>query len=117
MSNRGVFLNYTVCISLLPKTFRLLSYCLLPPPFMDCPTLFSKPTVDWARLTVKKKKKTLLSHTRKIPFTKWQFSCNHPIQASFIAASLLLFHFFNFRLCTQIYYANFDYTILTESYM
>ena len=39
------------------------------------------------------------------------------MQASFIAALLLLYNFFNFRLYVQIYHANFDYSMVTGSYL
>ena len=118
MFNRVISLNYTSCITKnVPPPFIL----LVVPTMYGLPQLFP-PTyhlggnpVDWARPAAKKK--MFISHSRKISLTKEQISCNHPIQASFIAALLLLYNFFNFRLHVQIYHANFDYSIVTESYL
>ena len=106
---------------ILPRLFALPSSCLLSPPGMDCPTTSPKPTV-WGKPgrlgpSSSQKKKKIISHTRKSFLTKQQFSCDHPIQASFIAASLLLYHFFNFRLYVKIYHATFDYSMVTKSYL
>ena len=96
------------------KMFHLISPCLLPPPCMDCSTPSPKPTfgenlVDGGQ-SEPSSKKMLIPHTRKIILTKKYFSCNHPIQALFIAVviAVICFFFFNFRLYIQIYHANSD---------
>ena len=113
-----IFLNYIPCIPILPKMYHLLLSCLWPLPCMDCPALSPKPTVCWKpcrwgknpiQQQKKEKKKILISHTRKIPLIIQQFSCNHPIQASFKAVVIVaVSFFFNFRFYIQIYHANFD---------
>ena len=70
---------------------------------------FGENPVDWARPTARRKKRSFS--------TPEKVSCDHPIQASFIAASLLLYHFFNFRLYVKIYHATFDYSMVTKSYL
>ena len=79
---------------------------------MDCHTPSSKPY----RLgpPSSQKEKGSIPTPEKSPSPNTNF---HVIQASFIATSLLLYHFFNFRLYVHIYHANFDSLMVTESYL
>ena len=81
---------------ILPKNFCLLSSGLLPPPCIDSSTPSSIPIIwekpyRWRRGRESRPAahKMLISHTRKIPLTKQQFSCNHPIRASFMTVITL----------------------------
>ena len=119
-SSRMMFLNYTPCVSHLTKNVPLLQSSQLPPPGMDCPASFPKPlgeTLQMGRESTPAAKKLLISLTAKIPLTKQQFSCNHPMQASFIAAVMLLYRFSHFRLYLHIYHANLDQSMDTNSYL
>ena len=81
-------------------------------PCIDCHTPSSKPY----RLgpPSSQKEKGSIPTPEKSPSPNTNF---HVIQASFIATSLLLYHFFNFRLYVHIYHANFDSLMVTESYL
>ena len=77
---------------ILPKMFPLLSFSLLSPPCMDCPTFSSKPTI-WENLIDGGRILLHFLH-RKNPLHQMQFSCNHPIQASFISVVIAVVSFF-----------------------
>ena len=89
VSSRIISLNYTLCSPHLTKNVPLLSCCVLPQPCMDCPTPSPKPTIQGKRCRWREnpdqQQKNAHYPLQKIPFTKQQFSCNHPKQASFIA--------------------------------
>ena len=53
--------------------------CLAPSPKPLEETLYMSPESCLAI------KKMVIFYAKKIPHTKWQFSCNHPIQTSFKA--------------------------------
>ena len=118
LNRRIISLNYSPYIPHLTKNVPPTSALLVPLTtwsiHMGCPTLhantpFGGNPVD-GRGIPPNSKKVPISNTKKIPLTKSQFSSNHLIQASFIAAVIviLFYHFFNFRSYIQIYHANFD---------
>ena len=61
------------------------------------------------------KTKTKKNNKKKKCFHVKKFSCNHPIQASFIAVSLLCQFLTSGFMHIQICHANFDNSMVTES--
>ena len=58
----------------------------------------------------------LIFHTRKIPLTKQQFSCNHPIQTSFIAViALFIVYLQSFFFYLQALYTDISYILILIS--
>ena len=117
MSSIVISLSYTSSIfPILSKMFSLLSSCLLPHHVWTASTLplnlqLGGNPVDRTRPAAKKK--CSFPTSEKFPSPNSKF---HVItQVSFIAALLLLHNFFNFRFYVQIYHANFDYSMFTES--
>ena len=99
MSSRIISLNYTYCIPHLTKNVPSDIILLLAPTMYELPYPFPQAcrleeTLQLWGESRSAAKKMLISHTRKIPLTKQQFSCNHSIQASFISIVIVVVSFF-----------------------
>ena len=121
MYNRIISLNYTPCIPYLTKNvsspFLLLlalTMCGLPCPF---PKTFGKNSVDGEKIPLSRRKNACLPHQKKSFSPNSNFHVITQYKVHLQLQSLLLYHFFNFRFYVQIYQANFDYSMVTESYL
>ena len=72
-----------------PPPFLYAASC----PFFDCKPFGQNIGKNFNRIPPSSEK-ILISRTRKVSLIKQQFSCNHPIQASFIAVAIAVVSFF-----------------------